>query len=353
MNIALLASYAAPYPGNFIPSVIFLNRKIKERGDKIVFVFPEETKDREWMKLFENEKVYFLPYAPYSPSTIKALRRLFKDEKIDVIYSHFCGWDISSRIAAPFTRNVWHCRMNVRTDTAAKKIKYFIKYRIVGSFKTFSMANTPAVGKKLLKIAGKKRSNTVCNGIDFSRLNIKKEYREEKKNVLLFGWQPFVKGLDTVCDAFENGIENASLTVSCQNATKEYLQKRYPQKLPQWLIPEEPTNNVSALYDNADIFLSASITEGFATALAEALYSGLPCVISNIEGTDWAWEMKNVFVFETGNPESLKAAIEKCKAEPMSFENAEYNRKIMLQKYSLETWSKKVMSALDGKPYRE
>lgn len=353
MNVALLASYAAPYPGNFIPSILFLNEKMKERGDGIVFVFPEETKDRDWMKLFEGEKVYYLPYAPYSPSTIKKLKSIFKTEKIDVIYSHFCGWDISSRLAAPFKRSVWHCRMNVRTDTAAKKVKYFVKYRIIGGFKTFSMANTPAVGKKLLKIAGKKRSNTVCNGIDFSRLNVKNEYPKEKKNVLLFGWQPFVKGLDTACDAFEKGIENAFLSVSCQQATKQYLQKRYPEKKPCWLEEKEPTNNVSSLYDNADIFLSASITEGFATALAEALYSGLPCVISDIEGTNWAWKMKNVFVFKTGDAESLKAEIEKCKAEPMTRESAEYNRKIMLEKYSLETWAKRVMNALDGKPDRE
>lgn len=347
MNVALLASYAAPYPGNFIPSVLFLNKKMKERGDRIVFVFPEESKDREWIKLFEGEKVFFLPYAPYSFSTIKSLRKLFKNEKIDVIYSHFCGWDISSRIAAPFKKNVWHCHMNIRTDTALKRIKYFFKYRVIGSRRTFSIAASPAVGKKLLKIAGEKHSRTVCNGIDFSRLNIKKEYRKEKKNVLLFGWQPVVKGLDTACDAFEKGIENLTLTVSCQQATKEYLQKRFSKELPLWLVTEEPTENVSALYDNADIFLSASITEGFSFALAEAIYSGLTCVISDIEGTNWAWEMKNVFVFETGNSESLKAAIEKCKAAPMDFENAEYNRKIMLQKYSLEAWAKGITEVLD------
>ena len=346
MNIALLASYAAPYPGNFVSSVRLLNEKVKAKGGKIVFVFPQEVKERGWISQFKDEKVYFLPYAPYSFLTIKALRKIFKDEKIDVIYSHFSGWDISSRIAAPFIRNVWHCRMNVRTETVLKKLKYFIKYRIIGANRTFSIGVSPAVGKKLTAVAGRKKACTICDGIDFSRLHIRENYAEEKKRVLILGWQPQVKGFDTACDAFESGVNGLTLSVSCQQATKDYIAARFKETLPSWLETIEPTDNVASLYDNTDIFLSASITEGFSAAIAEALYSGLPCVISDIEGTDWAWEMKNVFVFKTGDANSLAAALKKCRETAMTFENAEYNRRILLEKYSLDSWAEKVMNVL-------
>ena len=346
MKIALLASYAAPYPGNFIPSILLLEKKVKQNGGEIVFVFPNEAKEREWLKCFEGEKVFFLPYAPYSFKTIKTLKKIFRDEKIDLIYSHFCGWDISSRLAAPLTRNVWHCHMNIRNDGFSKKLKYFIKYRIIGLFKTYSIGVSPAVGEKLSKVAGRKRSCVVCNGMDFSRLNKKTAYPQEKKKVLIFGWAPVIKGFDTACDAFERGDNGLELTVSCQSATKDFIKNRFGGKAPQWLSTVEPTSEVASLYDDADIFLSASISEGFSFALAEALYSGLPCVISDIEGTSWAREMKNVFVFKTGDPQSLNEALQNCKEAEITFEDAEYNRKILLEKYSLDSWSEKVMNVL-------
>ncbi len=349
MNVALLASFAAPYSGNFISSVLFLGEKIKEKGGKITFVFPNEAKDRTWINLFKDEKVYFLPYAPYNFSTVRKLRKIFAEEKINLVYSHFGGWDIASRFAAPFVKNVWHCHMNIRTNAFIKKFKYFLKYRLIAGKGTASIAVSGAVEKKLLAVAERKTVFTIPNGIDFSRLNIKKTYKKVPEKALIFAWQPVVKGFDTACDAFETGENGLNLVVSCQKGTEKYISKRFSNVLPQWLEMREPTDNVASLYDDADIFLSASTTEGFSFALAEAIYSGLPCVISDIEGTSWALEMKNVFVFEAKNPKSLNEALEKCKGEPMTFENAEYNRKTMLQKYSLESWAKSVLNVLNIK----
>ncbi len=349
MNCAVLGSYAAPYPGNFIPSILALSKEMKKRNDSVVFVFPEEAKERAWISLFENEKVFFLPYAPYSLSTFKALGKIFQNEKIDLIYSHFSGWDVAARVAAPFMPCVWHCHMNVRTETFSKRFKYFLKYDIIGAFKTYSIAVSPPVGDVIEKIAGKGKSTVICNGIDFSRLQKKEDFGREKKNVLLLGWQPVVKGVDTACEAFESGLGEKTLTVSCQEATRDFFEKRYPSGLPSWLRTVEPTSDVSSLYQNADVFLSASVTEGFSCALAEAIYSGLPCVISDIEGTSWAKEFKNVFVFKTGDPESLKSALQNCFDAPMTFENAEYNRKILRKKYSLESWCSKVLEVLDSR----
>ena len=56
--------------------------------------------------------------------------------------------------------------------------------------------------------------------------------------------------------------------------------------------------------------------------------------------------MKNVFVFKTGDANSLAAALQKCRETAMTFENAEYNRKILLEKYSLDSWAEKVMNVL-------
>lgn len=40
MNIMIAAGYAAPKSGNFIASILALGRRLRESGDRVVFVFP-------------------------------------------------------------------------------------------------------------------------------------------------------------------------------------------------------------------------------------------------------------------------------------------------------------------------
>lgn len=50
MNIMIAADYAPPKSGNFIASVIALGRKLRDRGDNVVFAFPKEREWADWLR---------------------------------------------------------------------------------------------------------------------------------------------------------------------------------------------------------------------------------------------------------------------------------------------------------------
>ena len=53
MNIMIAADYATPKSGNFIASILTLGRRLREKGDHVVFVFPA---DREWIRWLREEE---------------------------------------------------------------------------------------------------------------------------------------------------------------------------------------------------------------------------------------------------------------------------------------------------------
>lgn len=50
MNIMIAADYAPPKSGNFIASVIALGRRLRDRGDRVVFAFPKEREWTDWLR---------------------------------------------------------------------------------------------------------------------------------------------------------------------------------------------------------------------------------------------------------------------------------------------------------------
>lgn len=64
------------------------------------------------------------------------------------------------------------------------------------------------------------------------------------------------------------------------------------------------------LYQNADLYVSASLSDGSSVSLMEALASGLPVLVSDIPGNqEWVQPGENGWFFKTGNVIDLKEKI--------------------------------------------
>lgn len=64
MKILHICAYAAPYGGNFLKSLLFLDKEVQKKGYETVFCFPEKNKDLDWCKQLEvTYKVYYVPLA--------------------------------------------------------------------------------------------------------------------------------------------------------------------------------------------------------------------------------------------------------------------------------------------------
>ncbi len=342
INCAVVSSYFGPYYSNFVASLVAFQDMMLKDKNKVVFIFPKEVENFSWIKLLEeqNTKIYYIEYNPNSFNNFKQLRKIFKQEKINLIYSHMCGWDLTVRFAAPFTPVIWHMRMNVNVKDKIKRVKNFLKFRILGFGKTYHIAVSEPVTKAINSLKPRNKCVTIHNCLDFSRLETKMRVNSDAKNILIFGWEPTVKGLDITLDAceklFAEGVK-FKLLVSSQQKTYEYVAERY-DGLPEWLELLEPTSDVANLYQKADIMISASRSEGFSFALAEAIYSGLITVVSNIDGTSWSGEFKARFEFKSGNVEALSNALKEALGFNISKEEKEYNKSLLEEKYSMEIW---------------
>jgi len=352
IKCGFISSFDGPYYSNFVASIISLEKNMQQRGIETVYIFPSKDKDFEWMNSLREltDKIYFLEYKPKSLSNFVKVREIFKKEKVNLIYSRMSGWDFIARFAFPFLPVIWH--MDYRVNVVDKKRRFLnlIKFRLLGFGKTYHIAASLPVADAINTLRPKNKAVGIVNSVDFSRLNKKESHSITKPyKLLIFGWLPEVKGLDTTLDAVTKLNENElkyELLISSQPLTEEYMEERYGNNIPSFVKMLPPTDNVAELYDEADIMISASRSESFSFCLAEAIYSGLPVVFSDIPGTSWAKEFKCAHEFKTGDADDLIRALKGVR-DKITDEELNFNRELMQQKYSMDAWSEKIIDYIN------
>lgn len=109
-NILHCAQFAADYKGNFISSLINLESELTKSNCNISYLFPKEVSEKLWYNEFsKSHKCYLSNNVYHSESEIL---KIINDDNIDIIHSHFEGFDISSVKAANKSKRdikiVWH-----------------------------------------------------------------------------------------------------------------------------------------------------------------------------------------------------------------------------------------------------
>ena len=174
--------------------------------------------------------------------------------------------------------------------------------------------------------------------------------------VLLFGWTPYVKGVDVACEAVrkivESGHADWKLGIICG---REMTTDKMPDWInghtglsgnEDWILCLPPTERIGDYLAASDLMLSASRSETFSYSVLEALWFGKRCVISDIPGTEWAASYPSVSVFRSGDPVS-------CSNVLLSSSVSEYPDRDSLKRrisadYALEDWTKQVLSVYDS-----
>lgn len=353
IRCAFVSSYMGPYYSNYVASVISFERAMQRKGYFSVYVFPKDVENYAWVDKLRavNDKLFFMDYRPHSVNNFRELRRIIKENNINLIYSRMCGWDFTAHFAAPELPIIWHMEMRVIVDEPIRKIKNWLKFRILGFGKTYHIAVSQPVTDSINSLRPHNCCKFIPNALDLSRLVAKESIFDlSTKNILVFGYDPIVKGVDIALDACE--IVNrdkvcVNLLISSQEKTYQYMRERY-NKIPSWVELLPPTDNVSEIYNRADVLLSSSRSEGFPYGVAEALFSGLSVIYSSIPGTKWAGEFKSTYEFPTENATALADTIQHYLLHPITQDERESNKALLIQKYSIETWIQSVMDVIDG-----
>lgn len=351
IRCATIATYMGPYAANYIHSALYLDQRVRGSGGHMIHVFPAAVRQMEWLRLFEkiNAKVYFVEYDPYSLDNIMGLRKIFRVEKINVIHSHFSGWDITVKLAAPEIPVIWHERMNIDIVNRSKRIKNWVKFNVIGRFNTYSIGASDEVYKEIAELTGNRRCVGIPNAIQFDRLQTTYKPRFSKPfRLLFFGWSPRVKGVDIACKACEilNAQEQlVELYMVSQEESQKYIEENFPVR-PEWLKVLTPCDDVGALYSSVDGFLSAARSEAFCNSLLEAIYSGRPAIYSDIKNTRWADDFKNTYRYSVESPEELAEAMRKCIASEVTEDAVRSNAQLATSKYSMDSWCDQVINVI-------
>lgn len=360
-KVMFLCDYQAPYGGNFVPSLLALDKALEEHNIESVYVFPEEANKRSWFEILVNKgkKLECFSKKVSKIGMIYKIQELITKHGITILHTHF--FSMSIIIALSFINPHLKIVTHLHSDFSAGKMTWKIRvFRFV--FYQFLAKRVCLLSvSSELKRYNEKKIIYVPNGLATERIPCKqidstivREQNGVKDNEVLleiFAWSPYVKGLDIAVSAVkvinEREDYKIKLAIVCGR-------ENTPKKMQEWisdntqctgkeqyLIYLMPTEDVFAYHKAADILISASRSEGFPYSILEMLSLGKRCIISEIPGTLWARNYASVMTFESGNVNTCVDAI--CKAiSELPPENSKVSEKV-ISEYSITQWAETVL----------
>lgn len=357
-----LLNYAAPYPGNFINSLICLEHELTEMNIGMVYLFPKKAEGLEWLNKMveEGHKVFY-----GASGDEKIYETIALEYPISIIHSHFA-----------FTEEYKAINRFVRRHPEVKTVFHhhdaeFMPYKekgygiILESIRKWKNVLALQLAKRRIKsdvhiacgkgpmadLEKKGFKNLVCieNAIDFGRLDKyehldKESVANERYNrffALAFGYDFYIKGIDLAIDAVQELADRYGLTLGIVVAKKKEEAEKYIigkyGGIPLWIKLLPPRQDVASYYHMADLFLSPSRTEGMSYAVIESIYCGCSTVVSDIPGLAHAAEIPGTRVFECGSSKMLKTEIESFLLFGDTYK--EEVSALVKERYSPERWS--------------
>lgn len=355
MNVILqVCAFGAPNPGNFIASLLLLENKLKREGFETIYAFANTARDKEWcLELERNHRVYFLPVAKARilPSTYRELNKIFKENDISLVHTHFELYDIPVTVTAP--RNVkvfWHLHDPLPDQLSGLRgLLTKIQYKFMGK-RVILLSVSEYYRKQVIKIGfPKNQAITILNGISLERIKPVTGNRKGKKYTFMtFCWDYYRKGTDIIlssCDRLYKEGYQFKILLNGNNQTRNYVKEYYQENVPKYVECGDSVKDVNILYNNAITFIQASRRETFSYAVCEALFAGIPVISSNIPGLEWAHEISTVLFFEKEDINGLYECMKKIVSNEWIPENREIDnsRAIIQKKFSSEIWCEKIM----------
>lgn len=213
------------------------------------------------------------------------LIKILKSIKYDLIIT--MGWscikDFIIAFISPKKKNATVCESSIyesRLDNWKKYLKKLICNRISYTF----VSGIPQ--KEIYERLGFKEKIIITGGVGLFNKNkreLKKVEKDKKKfKYLCVARLIPVKNLEFLINAFnKNG---KSLTIAGQGILEEKLRKIAKENIK--FTGHIPNKEIGRLYQEHDIFILSSKVEPWGLVVEEALYNGLPVIVSNKVGSN-------------------------------------------------------------------
>ena len=308
--------YTAPYPGNFLASMIMLAGRLKERGITSHFIFPEQAEGCCWRQMLADAEiaVSFLPESP--ARQLSFWRMLLRQKNILFLHLHFTD-NMSERLMMKAAMVLCHNKIPLvvhyhnHYSSHARGLKLVLKKLIIHGD---HLLGCSAGVVDSLKSSGLHNDiDFIENAIAFDRLkSVRTGY--EQHNFLQFGFDYERKGVDLSLEAFcllRKKYPDLSLSISL-SSNREAVEKKITEKfgkIPGWIRLLPPTEDIYRYYDQACAFLSPSREEGFCYSVVEAAYCKCPVIASDISGQNGI-SIPEIIWCKSENPSDLAEKID-------------------------------------------
>jgi len=250
------------------------------------------------------------------PRLLKDLKRVIREIKPDLIHAgpiQTCGFLAALSGFHPLVSMSWGSDLLKDTD---KNWMYRWVTRYTLSKTDVLIGDCQAVKEKAVSL-GFPGKNAVLFpwGIDLRRFvpGENKQFRErhdwEDKFVILSlrSWEP-IYGVDIVAKAFVEAAKQISqlrLVLLGGGSMAKEIHAIFERSQLNHLVffgGQVSQKDLPGYYQSADLYLSASHSDGSSVSLMEALGSGLPVLVSDIPGNkEWITEEKQGWLFRDGD----------------------------------------------------
>jgi glycosyltransferase involved in cell wall biosynthesis len=355
MTIFELCDFGSPYGGSFVPMVAALAREAALRGHTTTALFPPRAAGRPWLEQLELD-VARIVIAPSRSRT--DLRRLIAGLAADaaspvVFHTHFSHFDVPATLAAighDSRHVVWHEHGNI-TGNLSVKLRNAVRFGVLGRFTDTILCVGPSVESELLaRFAPANRLVVFPNAIDLNhfkspttarRLNARQRFGFARDDfvVLHFGWDWWRKGGDLLASAARQiQYESQAIAFASVRAPKDIAVAHGIRCLPA-------AADVVDLYAAADLFVSASRSEGMPFAVLEALASGLPVLATDISGHTGIGPCPNLQLVPQEDAEAIARGILDVAARPREVsERLRANARAWIDaRFGLEPWASRLV----------
>ena len=359
MNTLYICGFAAPYAGNFIRSLVALDKTLRGENRKTCILLPIEAQDKKWIS--DLESLGFIVF--YKKSSVleeyKLIKKICTAYKIELIYQHF--W---SKL---------DCQAIKLLKLSDGNIKYVLHHH--NEYKKGKTILRSIVKKWLLKSdiqigcgggvsqslmdAGFTRVESVPNCIDFNRLDewetCSELNEEDGLKLLTFSSYSFeAKGIDISVLACKKLVEKGiKITLNIVTTTdpdeiQRKIENTIGEKLPNWVVLLTPRPDIGSYYHAVDAYVNASRTEGFCYSSLEAVYCGAQVIMSNIPGN--CTDIPEAYIFERESVDDLCERIECLLTEDKEAlkRRKEEQQKYVSSKYCLDNWVENEIRILLG-----
>ncbi len=229
---------------------------------------------------------------------IKDIRRVIRDNKIDIVHAHTYYNSVFSLIAAKLSgirmRIVHsHNTMSEVNPSLSKRIYFKISSLVINLLSTIRLACGDAAGRALF---GSKASFVIVNnGIEIEKFRYSEQYRSKIRKELGIEAGCIVVGhvgrfeevknhafLLDIFKAFHDNNQNSKLVLVGDGPLRSAVEAKIERlELNDDVLLLGKRADVAKIYSAMDVLVFPSLFEGLPLTLVEAQVSGLRCLVSS------------------------------------------------------------------------